>query len=399
MATNAITGLTDEEEAQRRAIAHNRGQSLFNSAVGLAKDFLDPTDPLNYLGAFGKTGRRLFALTAAGKPQDASAMIVGVDDVARMGKATDLYKTGKTAEQILKETGLVRVPTKTGFTWGEQISDAGARVNPDVLAQLKTGTRKNIEYGQQQPVPNITLDALLEHPELFKRYPELGKISVEEVNGFQAFGGVQGWFDEAANLMGVKKLNQFMTKPEEVQKQLKDLTSTLLHEAQHAIQGVEKWPRGGNTAEFTTAGVRSAEKAVQKASTSLSKAADALFLQNGVKGLYGNNLLLDDVVKYMNQGEDVLKYSTKEYAAQVKAASNIPDLDKIIKAKSRIDKTQKIVQAKQEAAFKKYQSLGGEAQSRATQAMFEKGADYSTQPVQQFYDIADNELLFKDPFK
>jgi hypothetical protein len=403
MATNAITGLTDEEEAYRRQLAQERGNAVFGGAAKTAASFLDPTDPLNYLGMFGKSGKALFALTAGMRPQEANAMVVGVDDVARMARATGMHKSGASPGRILQETKLVRVPTKTGFTWGEQISDLGARVRPEVLEQVKTALTKNIDANKQIPVNNITLDALLEHPELFKRYPELKNISVEQVNGFQAMGGVQGFYDEASKVLGVKKLNPYMTEPKQVQKQLDDLTSTLIHEAQHAIQGIEKWPRGGNSAEFSTAGFRKVEKTAEEAKIALTKAAESAFLSNGIKPIYGAPSLVDDVANFQIKGEDYLKYKPQNQAQQIREAAKVKEINQLIRAKARVDKTFGKIADRKKADFKKYESIAGEAQSRATQEMLKAAKEgnqnlYQTSPITGFYDIPENELLFRDPF-
>jgi len=403
MATNAITGLTDEEEAYRRQLAQERGNAVFGGAAKTAASFLDPTDPLNYLGMFGKSGKALFALTAGMRPQEANAMVVGVDDVARMARATGMHKSGASPGRILQETKLVRVPTKTGFTWGEQISDMDARVRPEALAQVKTALTKSIDANKQTPVNNVTLDAVLDHPELFKRYPELKNISVEEVNGFQALGGIEGFYNEASKVLGVKKLNPYMTKPEQIKEQLDKLTSTLIHEAQHAIQGIEKWPRGGSSSEFTTAGLRKAEKTAEEAKGALTKAAEAAFLANGIKPIYGAPNLVDDVANFQIKGEDYLKYKPESTAQQIREASKVKEINQLIRAKARVDKTFGKITDRKKADFKKYESIAGEAQSRATQAMLELSKANNrdaalTAPITGFYDIPENELLFRDPF-
>jgi len=402
MATNAITGLTDEQERQRQLLAKQRSDMVIGGAGRIAKDFLDPTDPLNYLGAFGKVGRGLFAATAGLRPTEADAMLVGTDDVAKMARATGMKNSNASPGRIFQETGLVQVPTKDGFTWAEQISDAGARVNPDVLAKVQTNLDKTIKYGNKVPVENITLDALLEHPELFKRYPELAKTTIEKVNGFQALGGVQGFYDEAAKLMGVKQLNPYMMKPEQVQKQLTELTKTLLHESQHAIQGLEQWPRGGNTGQFTTAGQKKEQKVVNDADAALTKATDAFFVSKNIKPPLGSPALIQDVVRFRNNGPDAISYLSPERQETIKQASSLSGIDQLIRAKARIDQTAKKIDQRNEVSFKKYQALAGETQARTAEKMFEEAQKtpdvYSRYPATSFYDVEINDLIFRDPF-
>jgi hypothetical protein len=402
MATNAITGLTDEQERQRQLLAKQRSDMVIGGAGRIAKDLFDPTDPFTYLGAFGKVGRGMFAATAGMRPTEADAMLVGTDDVAKMARATGMKNSNASPGRIFQETGLVQVPTKDGFTWAEQISDAGAKINPDVLERVQTGITKSITRGKQTPVENITLDALLEHPELYKRYPELAKTTIEEVNGFQLMAGTQGFYDEAAKVMGIKKLNPYMMKPEQVQEQLTELTQTLLHESQHAIQGLEQWPRGGNTGQFTTAGQKKAQKVVNDADAALAKATDAFFVSKNIKPPYSSAALIQDVVKFRNNGPDAIKYLSPERQETIRQASSIPELDQFIRAKARIDQTAKKIDQRNKVSFKKYQALAGETQARTAEKMFEEAQKtpdvYSRYPATSFYDVDINDLIFRDPF-
>ena len=75
----------------------------------------------------------------------------------------------------------------------------------------------------------------------------------------------------------------------------------------------------------------------------------------------------------------------------------------MIRAKARVDKTFGKIADRKKADFKKYESIAGEAQSRATQEMLKAAKEgnqnlYQTSPITGFYDIPENELLFRDPF-
>lgn len=398
MATNTITGLTDEQELQRQQLAHQRGQGFFGGIANQVAPFLDPTDPTNYLGLGGKVGKGLFALAASMRAPEAQGMVLGRGFTPEMGtRASQMLQAGASEGRILQETGLVKVPKgPNDFTWGKQISDKDAAINPEALSKITNLFERQSKYSRQTPVEQIALQDLLKHPELFKEYPELGKINIQSINGFEAMGGVEGFYNSAANVLGIKKLNPYMTTPEQVASQLKDRVSTLLHEAQHGIQDLEKWPRGGNTAEFTLQSTTKAQEIVNKADKALDSSVGAAFLSVGRPAPYNPSSLLKDALAYKQFGEPALKYFDDAKKDQIKFLLNSGKFDEFIKTEKRINKVADTVSARSDKANQQYRSLAGEAQSRAVQNAFTSGNPRS--PVTSYYDIQPSSLIYKDPF-
>lgn len=80
---------------------------------------------------------------------------------------------------------------------------------------------------------SVTLDRVVNAPELFKAYPQLKNVQfkIEKLGS-----GYRGSFNEAQNTL---KLDESAN------------VNTLLHEIQHAIQEIEGFAKGGNTETFT----------------------------------------------------------------------------------------------------------------------------------------------------
>ena len=398
MATSAITGLTDEQQAQRQRLASERGQSFFGGLAEGVGSFIDPTDPLNYLGVAGKVGRGLFAATAGLRNTDAQALIGGNVAPELAARASNMLSSGASPGRIFQETGLSRVPISEGkFTWGKTIDDTGASVNQDTLAKLKDNVTKVSLQRQQVPVENILLKDVLNHPSLYKEYPEIGNIRMEQVNGFQAMGGVQGFYDAAAGLMGMKKLNPYMMKPEQVASQLKELTSTLLHESQHAIQNIEKWPRGGSSTEFSLESTKKAEEQVNWAKKSLDQAVKSAFVSAGQKPPIGGlDNLMQSFVQFQNEGDKALKFLNEDTVRNVKFLADKNIGKQFLETYGRINKTADKVATRNAQAFEKYKNIAGEAQARAAQNQFSTGDyrfDFTTS-----YDKPIENLIYRDPF-
>ena len=78
---------------------------------------------------------------------------------------------------------------------------------------------------------SVPLNQVLDHPALFRAYPELKetRVQIRETDG-----GVEGGYNPADNTITISK-------------SARDNLSTLLHEAQHAIQEIEGFTRGAST--------------------------------------------------------------------------------------------------------------------------------------------------------
>lgn len=379
-------GLTAEPE--------NKVAGLFGEAAGMAVPFIASQKAPQIAAQFLQGAENLSAPSSLNKQ---AGVVLGRFSPELAARASQMDSSGASAGRILQETGLVKVPTSpTEFTWGKQVSDKEATVNPEILARLQTNLDKFAKGNKQIPVENIQLKDLLNHPELYKAYPEIGNISVERVNGFQSMGGVEGFYNSASNLLGVKQLNPYMTTPEEVSKQLTERVSTLIHEAQHAVQTIEKWPRGGSSSEFALQSTKTADDQVKWATKSLEDAVKASFVSTGKSAPSNPLTILDKVDSFKTKGIDSLKYLPPEQKEQVLFLANSPISSSFLNTYSRIEKVAAKVDARKLAAHNKYLSIAGEEQARAVQKAFEQGT--SKVPVTSYYDREPANLLYRDPF-
>ena len=91
-------------------------------------------------------------------------------------------------------------------------------------------------YTDSQEKMYSTLEDVLDHPDLFKHYPELKDMPVVVDTDIES--GTLGYFDREIGLVAVA---------EKVANDPDFLRDTLLHEIQHAIQGIEDFTRGTGT--------------------------------------------------------------------------------------------------------------------------------------------------------
>ena len=99
-----------------------------------------------------------------------------------------------------------------------EINDEDSSLNLDHLQTLDEGG-------------NVTVGDLLNHPELYKAYPEAKNIPIEKITN-----GNLGEYWERSPRIGL-----------DVSRKASSIHSTLLHELQHHIQGIEDFARGGST--------------------------------------------------------------------------------------------------------------------------------------------------------
>jgi hypothetical protein len=124
--------------------------------------------------------------------------------------------------------------------WRQEIDDSAARLNlrPDQL-----------EEGQ---IPGSYLDEVLHHPELYKAYPNLRNMVVEPLPADVAKTGTWGDFNAQTNTI---RLNKSLS-PDQAR-------STLLHEAQHSVQGIEDFAKGDNPSSHMPAKFSEAESRLE----------------------------------------------------------------------------------------------------------------------------------------
>jgi hypothetical protein len=391
---NPVMGSDWMRQQGLTANPENKLAGMFGEAAGMSAPFVAAQKAPQIAAQFLQGAENLAAPAVLNKQ---AGVVLGRFSPKLAARASQMDNVGASPGMILQETGLVKVPTSpTSFTWGKQVSDKEATINPDILARIQTGLDKLSKGNKQIPVENIQLKDVLNHPELYKAYPEIGNISVERVNGFQSIGGVEGFYNSASNILGIKPLNPYMTTPEQVSKQLTERVSVLIHEAQHAVQNIEKWPRGGSSSEFALQSTKTAGDQVNWATKSLEDAVKASFVSTGKAAPSNPLTVLDKVEALKTKGVDALKYLSNEQKEQVLFLASSPVSDSFLRTYSRIEKVATKVDARKLAAHNKYLSIAGEEQARAVQKAYEQGT--SKVAVTAYYDREPANLLYRDPF-
>lgn len=254
-------GLLNIEQSDKRY------QDLYDKAFGDPKSPFKVTDKKALSQLTEMTQGGLLGMAEVG-------MFVGAGskafDKAMAFTASKLEKKGATPQEIWKETGTVRGPDGL---WRQEISDAEAKfvTAPEMLdkaALLKQGIAENKQkikeskeypdlfpkelskaqkalreenkankeladtYQYNQAFTGSPANLAIEHPELYKAYPDLADVRVMQGTYNPSF---LGSFSPKYNAIEVteKGLNY-------------DPRSTVLHEMQHAIQEQEGFGVGGN---------------------------------------------------------------------------------------------------------------------------------------------------------
>ncbi len=138
-----------------------------------------------------------------------------------LNKAQEMLDKGADKKEVWKETGWLK---GAEGEWKFEIDDSGAKL---ILGKSHDG--------KTYPVLSGKLKSILTHKKLFEAYPELQDINIETI------GESTGLY--TGNTIG---LNHDLL---EIGKE-NELKETLLHEIQHAIQGIEGFDRGGSQKTF-----------------------------------------------------------------------------------------------------------------------------------------------------
>lgn len=222
----------------------NMATDIMNSVKRLkdgipeVKDF-SPQDVMNVTGVM-MTGGIPSAMARKGTSLGTFGGTVGAtnlygDDAVRsiMGRIEAYQKQGFTdtqigslmTERLGKEgLGLGQVVKREDGLWRFEIDDSAMKFNDDYFDKVRRGSTGNAK---------TTVGELIDHPTLFKAYPELQDVPLS-LNVRSSFDG--GGF---GNMDGGPYINVYGSNPRQIQK-------TLTHEIQHYIQQVEGFSPGTN---------------------------------------------------------------------------------------------------------------------------------------------------------
>ncbi len=177
-------------------------------------------------------------------------------DLSLLEQARDMENNGRNADEILKETGWYK---GADGEWRFEIDDSKMEVNTSGKFTRDPEKRRYIELfdkvflgtdaseqevsefyeldkklGKESFTPT-KLGDLINHPDLFKAYPELEDVNIAFVNTNENSDGA---YDPILNGITLERRNNIA--PER-------LKSVLIHEIQHAIQQIEGFASGSST--------------------------------------------------------------------------------------------------------------------------------------------------------
>lgn len=214
------------------------------------------------------------------------ATIAGVGaataDLQALARARAMAVSGEGRDAILAKTGWWRGPDGK---WRFEISDKGATVNPSAVSGGK-------------------LDTFIDHPDLFKAYPELADVTVQTMS---RRGGSYSSGDDAPLI----SINDKLPK------------GSLLHETQHAIQDIEAFERGGSIMGSTARPEfqEALQKRIKSVTTPLSYEEYANLAWGGEKSTASladyNNSYLKTVPKSVDLYSDLGKTIQESAAREV----------------------------------------------------------------------------------
>lgn len=257
---------------------------------------------------------------------------------ATIDKFMNELRKGKAPQRLYEDFGGLYYDSVDKLVKEVQ-SDVGVKLNKGAIRRSGPVTAMHEPTQWVDLMQNKTkLEDLIDHPDLFMMYPELRNVNVVS----DVFNPHGGFFSADSSTIGLGA-----TRSE------KAMTSTLLHEVQHAIQSIEGMTRGGNPGMF-----------------------------------YQNPGRIDDAaVALRNRQNDIRSL----YDAAGKSLSERLN-DPMWTALNNADRELSGVAT---AAHQNYLRLGGEAESRAVQKQFETG-NYKQLPLSMLTDLTGPRLPSAD---
>ena len=168
-------------------------------------------------------------LEAAGQMAPLSRIFIGSKsdlwDTRRAAKAAEMESAGAKPEEIWRETLTGRGPDKN---WKQELDISSIAVDTSKMGQGQT------------PISQV-----VSQPNLLGSYPKVFDLRIRP----ETRPGVGGSYNEPAGLVSLSVADQ----PQSASGAFNDLIKNtynpnrvVAHEVQHAIQGIENWPKGGS---------------------------------------------------------------------------------------------------------------------------------------------------------
>lgn len=284
--------------------------------------------------------------------------------------ASDAVRAGQDPEAVRVATGWFKAPDGQ---WRSEISDQGASVNLqhpafkahgtdkiDPMADFHSFTSHPQTVGNAEWNPTIKtwdfvnqqdwkLGEILNHPELYKAYPDLKDIPVKDMGFSFGSAGSHNPETDAIRLGGNSG---------------KEILNTLLHETQHAIQSREGFASGGNSGMFISDPEKTFIQATSEANrTFRQRAGDAGFTQEDmIKLPYAQELFADPARLARQQ-----KYNSDD-VIEKKALLDRWNASGLHGDWQQLQDMKKLASSMQSQASATYQRLLGEVEARDVEA-------------------------------
>lgn len=196
------------------------------AATGLASDL--------GTGGLATAGMRPGVGTFGGLLATGTMRTEGSNIAANAGRAMLMDAKKVSPEEIWKQTGWVKGPD---LRWRFEIDDSKAALKEENLSWTLGKTE---EQDEVLAPTGMKVGDVLDHPELYKHYPEIKNLSVEALGSGDLLGSYTP--GKGNHIIGLQS-----QKPE-------DFLSTLLHEVQHYVQEKERFAFGSTPENFLPRG-------------------------------------------------------------------------------------------------------------------------------------------------
>jgi len=368
-----------ERNSMRSAMLPGRSPEMANSFRRYLEGLFDPRDPSREYGAIlpissdpnvpgsgqfdlrgGFTGDILGMLGAGGRamrgeaydPMDITTGLMGTATpslAARPSASTARVFGGENAqgvqnafwrardwlnwttpENVHRRTGVFRSPEGRLMF---EIDDSAARLRTENLGPPAYGVYQVPMF----PKTPLTVGDVLEHPELYSRYPQVAQTPLRST-GFNF--DIRGAYNPDTNKMFLASGHA------------DEMRSAFLHEIQHNVQKIEKFAQGGNPQQFLAAD----HAQIRKENNALLDGLRNAFKTDGIDI---NEYILQGAIDAENAGKKLMNYQRDA----LNAAKNHPlwdDLKLAVQNNSRLS-------AAEAEAFRKYEALPGERMARTVE--------------------------------
>lgn len=334
------------------------GSTRFDLRGGLPGDFFgllgagqramrgEAYDPVDVTA--GMVGMATPSLAA--RPSPSAVRVFGGESAQGVGnqmrRAREYLRMGYSPENVHQMTGVFRGPDgQLRF----EINDAPAALRTENLRPISGGS-----YVVPMASDNLTVGQVLNHPELFQRYPQLANTPLRST-GFNF--NIRGAYDPEGNQM-------FLAggKPE-------DMLSTLLHEIQHNVQNIERFAQGGNTRQF----LPPQHNDLRRTNTGLLSSIRDTLKRDGIEV---NPFTLGFAVARQDAGQPLMRHQQEA----LDAVKNHPLWDSYRTALAN-DRQLSRIEAE---AFEKYSALPGEREARTVQTRQPLSAEERRRAIPQY---------------